>query len=240
MRWLVGTVTETVPETAQAVTVRLDVPDWPGHRAGQHVDVRLTAEDGYSAQRSYSIASAPEADQLELTVVRIDDGEVSPYLATVLDVGDQIELRGPIGGYFVWDGDDAKPVLLVGGGSGVVPLIAMLRHHAALRSDAAMRLVYSARTLDDVLYREELEKLGDDPHRALTLTLTRQPTQGWTGRHGRVDAALLEEAGWPPSVGPHCYVCGPTPFVEASADALVRLGHEPANVKTERFGPTGG
>ena len=240
MRWLVGTVTETIPETAQAVTVRLDVPDWPGHRAGQHVDVRLTAEDGYSAQRSYSIASAPGSEQLELTVVRIDDGEVSPYLATDLDVGDQVELRGPIGGYFVWEGDDTRPVLLVGGGSGVVPLMAMLRHHAAIGSDVAMHLVYSARTVDDVLYRDELDKLIDDPSRLATITLTREAPPGWDGRRGRVDGHLLEELGWPPSVRPHCFVCGPTPFVEAAADALVRLGHDPQNVKTERFGPTGG
>lgn len=240
MRWLVATVTETFPETAEAVTVRLDVPDWPGHRAGQHVDVRLTAEDGYSAQRSYSIASAPGSDRLELTVVRIDDGEVSPYLATTLDVGDQIELRGPIGGYFVWDGDDTAPVLLVGGGSGVVPLAAMLRHHAAIQSEAAMLLVYSARHLADVLYRDELAELGDDSHRAVTITLTREPSEGWQGRRGRVDAGLLEQVGWPPSARPHCYVCGPTPFVESVAGALVGLGHDPATIKTERFGPTGG
>ena len=185
MRWLVGTVTEATPETVLAVTVRLDVPDWPGHRAGQHVDVRLTAEDGYSAQRSYSIASAPGSEQLELTIVRIDDGEVSPYLSTVLEVGDQLELRGPIGGYFVWGGNDTRPVLLVGGGSGVVPLMAMLRHHAAIGSQAAIHLVYSARTLADVLYREELEKLADDPHRAVTITLTRETSPQWTGRRGR-------------------------------------------------------
>jgi ferredoxin-NADP reductase len=239
VRWLVGTVTETIPETAQAVTVRLDVPDWPGHRAGQHVDVRLTAEDGYSAQRSYSIASAPENEQLELTVVRIDDGEVSPYLCTELDVGDQLELRGPIGGYFVWDGDDTRPVLLVGGGSGVVPLMAMLRQHAAIDSQAAIHLVYSARTLADVLYRDELDKLADDPHRAVTITLTREASPQWTGRRGRVDADLLDAMGWPPADQPRCFVCGPTPFVEAAADALVGLGHDPLNVKTERFGPTG-
>jgi ferredoxin-NADP reductase len=239
VRWLVGTVTETIPETAQAVTVRLDVPDWPGHRAGQHVDVRLTAEDGYSAQRSYSIASAPENEQLELTIVRIDDGEVSPYLCTELDVGDQLELRGPIGGYFVWDGDDTRPVLLAGGGSGVVPLMAMLRHHAAIGSQAAMHLVYSARTLADVLYRDELDKLNDDPHRTVTFTLTREPSRRWDGRRGRVDADLLDESGWPPADRPHCFVCGPTPFVETAADALVGLGHDPLNVKTERFGPTG-
>jgi ferredoxin-NADP reductase len=240
VRWLVGTVTETIPETVDAVTVRLDVPGWPGHRAGQHVDVRLTAEDGYSTERSYSIASAPESEQLELTVVRFDDGEVSPYLTSVLEVGDQIELRGPIGGYFVWDGGGTTPVLLVGGGSGVVPLMAMLRHHAALQSKAAMRLVYSARTLDHVLYRDELEKLAGDPHRGVTVTLTREPSPGWTGRRGRVDAGLLEEAGWAPAAKPNCFVCGPTPFVEACADALVGLGHDPMRVKTERFGPTGG
>ncbi|HEV3352552.1 MAG TPA: ferredoxin reductase [Acidimicrobiales bacterium] len=239
MKWLVATVAESTPETAQAVTIRFDVPDWPGHRAGQHVDVRLTAEDGYQAQRSYSIASAPGSEQLELTVVRIDDGEVSPYLAGDLDIGDQIELRGPIGGYFVWEGDDTRPVLLVGGGSGVVPLMAMLRHHAAIGSDAAMHLVYSARTLADVLYREELAKLAEDPHRAVTITLTREQDPAWDGRKGRVGADLLGEAGWPPSVGPRCFVCGPTPFVEAVANDLVGLGHDELNVKTERFGPTG-
>lgn len=241
MKWLVGTVSETTPETVSAVTVRLDVPDWPGHRAGQHVDVRLTAEDGYQAQRSYSIASAPGSEQLELTVVRLDDGEVSPYLAGDLSVGDQIELRGPVGGYFVWDGDDSRPVLLAGGGSGVVPLMSMLRHHAGIGSDAAMHLVYSARTAGDVLYRDELGKLAGDPHRAATVTLTREPGgSGWDGRRGRVDAALLGEVGWPASSAPRCFVCGPDTFVEAVANELVGMGHEPQNVKTERFGPTGG
>ena len=240
MKWLVATVAETIPETASAVTIRLDVPDWPGHSAGQHVDLRLTAEDGYQAQRSYSIASPPGSAQLELTVVRIEDGEVSPYLAGDLDVGDQIELRGPIGGYFVWDGSDDRPVLLAGGGSGVVPLMAMLRHHAATGSGAAMHLVYSARTAADVLYQDELAKLADDPHRAVTITLTRQGDTGWAGRRGRVDADLLADAGWPPTVGPHCYVCGPDTFVEGVANILVAMGHDQRNVKTERFGPTGG
>jgi ferredoxin-NADP reductase len=239
VRWLAATVAETFPETAQTVTLRLDVPAWRGHRAGQHVDVRLTADDGYAAQRSYSIASPPGIDRLELTVERIDDGEVSPWLTTVADVGDQFELRGPIGGWFVWDGDDTAPVLLVGGGSGVVPLMAMLRHHAASGSTAAMHLVYSARTLGDVIYRRELEELAG-PHRAVTLTLTRESSPDWAGRRGRVDADMLAELGWPPSVRPHCYICGPTPFVEAVANALVALGHDPARVKTERFGPTGG
>jgi ferredoxin-NADP reductase len=239
VRWLVATVAETIPETARSVTLRLDVPNWPGHRAGQHVDVRLTAEDGYAAQRSYSIASPPGIERLELTVERIDDGELSPWLTTVADVGDQFELRGPIGGWFVWDGDDTAPVLLVGGGSGVVPLTAMLRHHAASGSTAAMHLVYSARTLGDVIYRRGLEGLAS-PHRAITLTLTRESSPDWVGHRGRVDVDMLAELGWPPSVRPHCYVCGPTPFVEVVADALVGLGHEPARVRTERFGPTGG
>jgi ferredoxin-NADP reductase len=239
VRWLAATVAETFPETAQTVTLRLDVPAWRGHRAGQHVDVRLTADDGYAAQRSYSIASPPGIDRLELTVERIEDGEVSPWLTTVADAGDQFELRGPIGGWFVWDGHDIAPVLLVGGGSGVVPLMAMLRHHAASGSTAAMHLVYSARTLGDVIYRRELEELAG-PHRAVTLTLTRESSPDWAGRRGRVDADMLAELGWPPSVRPHCYICGPTPFVEAVANALVALGHDPARVKTERFGPTGG
>jgi ferredoxin-NADP reductase len=239
MRWLVATVAETVPETVAAVSLQLDVPDWPGHRAGQHVDIRLTAEDGYSAQRSYSIASAPNADRLELTVVRLDDGEVSPYLTTILEAGDQFELRGPVGGYFVWEAGDTRPVLLVGGGSGVVPLMAMLRHHAALDHQGAMQLVYSARTTQDLLYREELGRLVS-PHRAVTTTLTRQRSPGWSGRQGRVDGDLLAEVGWPPRDEPSCYVCGPTPFVEATADALVAAGHTSANIRTERFGPTGG
>ena len=176
---------------------------------------------------------------MELTVERIDEGEVSPYLTTVADLGDQFELRGPIGGWFVWDGADTAPVLLVGGGSGVVPLRAILRHHEAVGSTAAMHLVYSARTLGDVIYRQELEALAG-PRRAVTLTLTRESAPDWAGHRGRVDAGFLSEVGWPPSVQPHCYVCGPTAFVEAVAEALVGLGHEPGRIRTERFGPTGG
>jgi ferredoxin-NADP reductase len=239
VKWLVATVAETIAETARATTLRLDVTAWPGHRPGQHVDVRLTAEDGYEAQRSFSISSPPGADRLDLTVVRIDDGEVSPYLATAPDFGDQFELRGPIGGWFVWDGDDTTPVLLVGGGSGVAPLMAMMRHHARIATTTAMWLVYSARSLDDVIYRDELTTLADGRHRAVTLTLTREASPDWSGHRGRVDADLLGEVGWPPSVGPRCYICGPTPFVEAVSTALVQLGHDPARVKTERFGPTG-
>jgi ferredoxin-NADP reductase len=172
-------------------------------------------------------------------VVRIDDGEVSPYLTTDADVGDQFELRGPVGGWFVWDGDDATPLLLVGGGSGVVPLIAMMRHHARLASTTPMRFIYSARTLDDVIRRGELTTLADSGHRNVTVTLTRESSPRWAGHRGRVDAQLLGEAGWPPLVRPRCYVCGPTPFVEDVGAALVGLGHEAATIKTERFGPTG-
>jgi ferredoxin-NADP reductase len=239
VHWLIATVAETIPETADAVSLLLDIPEWPGHRAGQHVDVRLTAEDGYSAQRSYSIASAPESDQLELSVVRIDDGEVSPYLTTGLEVGDAFELRGPIGGYFVWEKAETRPVLLLGGGSGVVPLMAMLRYHAALHHSAHMRLVYSARTERDLLYREELTTLpsGD---RDVVITLTREPRSAWSGRRGRIDHDLLSQLANPVANDLLCFICGPTPFVEATADALVELGLRPGSVKTERFGPTNG
>ena len=241
MRWRVATAAEILPETPRAATIRLDVPGWPGHRAGQHIDVRLTAEDGYSAQRSYSIASRPGAERLELTVARIDDGEVSPYLTLDLGVGDPLELRGPIGGYFVWDADDTTPILLVAGGSGIVPLMAMLRHNVATGNRAPMRLVYSARSLDDVFYRAELDVAAADHSAAVFITLTRDSPPKWTGRTGRVDGELLGEVGWAPSsTGPRCYVCGPTPFVEAVAGALVAIGHPPTAVKTERFGPSGG
>jgi ferredoxin-NADP reductase len=239
VQWLVGTVIDNVHETPQAVSLRLEVHGWPGHRSGQHVDVRLTADDGYSAQRSYSIASPPGGDYLELTVVRIDQGEVSPYLTTVVEVGDKFELRGPIGGYFVWDGTEGRPVLLVGGGSGVVPLMSMLRHHAASGAEAPMHLLYSARTRGDVLYRDELARLANGS-RAVTITLTREAPAGWAGPLGRVGPELLSTAGWPPEEAPLCFVCGPTPFVEVVADALVKLGHGAPNIRTERFGPTGG
>jgi ferredoxin-NADP reductase len=216
------------------------VPDWPGHLAGQHVDIRLTAEDGYQAQRSYSIASAPAAPDLELTIERIDDGEVSPYLTEAADPGDQFELRGPIGGYFVWTEAQDGPLLLIAGGSGLVPLMAMLRHHRAAGSAADARLLLSARTLDDVLYRDELEQLRGDSV-AVHLTLTRgQPPDGWQGFTGRIDREMLEAVGPGPDARPRVYVCGPTPFVEEAARLLVELGHEPAAVHTERFGPTGG
>jgi ferredoxin-NADP reductase len=217
----------------------LDVPGWPGHAAGQHVDVRLTAEDGYQAQRSYSIASAPGAADLELTVERIDDGEVSPYLTEELRPGDQFELRGPIGGYFVWRPGREEPLLLVGGGSGLVPLMAMLRHRRDAGATAEASLLLSARTLDNVLYREELEGLSDSVQ--VRLTLTRGPAPpGWEGWTRRIDRDMLITLGPGPEGRPRVYVCGPTPFVEEAARLLVEIGHEPASVHTERFGPTGG
>jgi ferredoxin-NADP reductase len=232
LTWQLARVVEILTETERTKSIVLDPSDWPGHLAGQHVDVRLTAEDGYQAQRSYSIASAPEDEHLVLTVERLDDGEVSPYLTDELRSGDELELRGPVGGYFVWRESLGGPVLLVGGGSGVVPLRAMLRHHRAVGSDVPARLLYSARTRDDLIYREELD--GYDT----VVTLTREQPQGWTGRTGRVGPELLAEVAWPPAERPLVYVCGPTGFVEAVADALVALGHDASRIRTERFGPT--
>jgi ferredoxin-NADP reductase len=239
LTWRVAEVLDVVPETPRVKTIAFEVPDWPGHRAGQHVDVRLTAEDGYQAQRSYSIASAPDMPRIELTVERLDDGEVSPYLTDELRAGDQIELRGPVGGYFVWEPSQGGPLLLVGGGSGVVPLMAMIRLRARVGSRADTRLLFSSRGWDDVIYRNELERLEGDGLRVVH-TLTRTEPHGWTGYARRVDAEMLAEVGPSPAERPHVYVCGPTPFVEAVAEALVQLGHEPHRVKTERFGPTGG
>jgi ferredoxin-NADP reductase len=239
LTWLVAEVVDVVLETARVKTIAFDVPGWPGHRAGQHVDVRLTAEDGYQAQRSYSIASAPDASRIELTVERLDDGEVSPYLTEELREGDQIELRGPVGGYFVWEPSQGGPLLLVAGGSGVVPLMAMLRARETAESDAETRLLLSSRGWDDVIYRDELERLDGDGL-AVVHTLTRSQPPSWTGYARRVDAEMLAEVGPGPTERPLVYVCGPTPFVEAVATALVQIGHGPGRVKTERFGPTGG
>jgi ferredoxin-NADP reductase len=230
-------VADVRPETARAKTVVLDVPGWNGHRAGQHVDVRLTADDGYQAQRSYSIASAAREPALELTVEHIEDGEVSPYLTNEARTGDQLELRGPVGGYFVWDAKPGGPVLLVGGGSGVVPLMSMVRQRAADGSDVPTRLLYSARDWDDVIYRDELERLAGDGLEVV-YTLTRSQPEDWAGYARRVDRDLLADVA--PSELALAFVCGPTPFVEAVAQGLVELGHEPKRVKTERFGPTGG
>ena len=232
----VATVERVVHETQQAVTLEMDVPDWPGHRAGQHVEVRLTAEDGYRAQRSYSIANPPEQAGVAITVERLDDGEVSPYLAEAVREGDQLELRGPIGGWFTWDARDGGPLLLVAGGSGLVPLMSMLRHRRAAGSDAPARLLLSAQRPEVVLYRDELAELSDD---IVTLTYTRAAPPGWTGATRRVDRALLEQVAWPPADEPRIYVCGPTGFVDVVADELVALGHDPAHVRTERFGASG-
>ena len=227
---------EVLDETPHVRSIVLDPPDWHGHLAGQHVDVRLTAEDGYQAQRSYSIASAPEDEHLVLTVERLDDGEVSPYLVDELRPGDELELRGPIGGYFVWEASTGGPLLLLAGGSGVVPLRAMLRHRAAAGSSVPARLLYSARSLDEVIYRDELEHLGAD----VRLTLTREQPEGWAGYARRIDAELLADVAWPPEERPLVYVCGPTTFVEVAASSLVAPGHDPAQIRTERFGATGG
>jgi ferredoxin-NADP reductase len=242
LSWRAGGVAELIDETPRVRSLVLDVPDWPGHLPGQHVDVRLTADDGYETERSYSIASPPDAgERLALTVERLDDGEVSPYLVGELRVGDTLELRGPIGGYFVWDADIGGPLLLVAGGSGICPLMAMLRHRAASGSTVPTRLLYSSRSIDDVIYRDELERLAaGDEHLDVVHTLTRaQPTE-WPGYRRRIDRNMLAEVAWPPDGGPISYVCGPTPLVESVAEALVQLGHQPARIKTERFGPTGG
>jgi ferredoxin-NADP reductase len=232
LTWQLARVVEVAPENARTKSIVLDAHDWPGHLPGQHVDVRLTAEDGYQVQRSYSIASAPQDEKLVLTVERLADGEVSPYLTDVLQPGDELELRGPIGGYFVWQEALGGPLLLVAGGSGVVPLRAMLRHHRATASEIPVRLLYSARTRDDLIYRDELEDYET------TITLTREQPPNWNGRTGRVGPDLLAETAWSPAERPLVYVCGPTGFVEAVADALVTIGHSPARIRTERFGPT--
>ncbi|MFL5663806.1 MAG: ferredoxin reductase [Ktedonobacteraceae bacterium] len=241
LSWQLGEVVATQPETAQTKSITLALPTWRGHRAGQHVDVRLSAEDGYQAERSYSIASPPEEQpRVTLTVERLDDGEVSPYLVEELRVGDQLELRGPIGGYFVWEARMGGPLLLVAGGSGIVPLMAMLRHRAATGSTVATRLLYSSRSYADIIYRDELDRLIKSTTMLEVLhTLTRAQPPGWTGYHRRIDTDMLRDVAWPSDQYPLMYICGPTPFVETAAASLVTLGHEPGRVKTERFGPTG-
>jgi ferredoxin-NADP reductase len=241
LTWLVAEVAADVAETPRVRSLVLDVPGWPGHRPGQHVDVRLTAEDGYQAQRSYSIASPPEEERVTLTVERLDDGEVSPYLVDEIMAGDRFELRGPIGGYFVWEAADDGPLLLVAGGSGVVPLMAMIRHRAAAGSSAPVRLLYSSRSLEDVIYREELDRLAAAADGLEVVhTLTREPPPGWSGYTRRIDAEMLEEVAWPGERGATVFICGPTRLVESVAGSLVELGYDPRRVKTERFGPTGG
>jgi ferredoxin-NADP reductase len=241
MSWRIATVVALRDQSPTARSIVLDVPGWPGHVAGQHVDVRLTAPDGYTAVRSYSIASAADGDRIELTVEQLPDGEVSPYLATELVVGDAIEVRGPIGGWFVWRPDQREPVQLVAGGSGVVPLVAIARAHANVGSDAPIRLLYSVRDPASVLHGGELGELATrDDGLILTYTFTRHVPPGWDRPPGRVDVDLLADSTWPPELAPTCYVCGPTGFVERVADLLVEAGHDPARVRTERFGPTGG
>ena len=234
LTWLVTKVTGAVEETSRVRTLLLDTDGWPGHRAGQHLDVRLTASDGYQAERSYSIASAP-GDQLAITVERLENGEVSPYLVEVAREGDEFEVRGPIGGYFVWE-DDGRPVLLVGGGSGVVPLMSMIRSSAG---STPIRLLYSSRTLEDVIYRMELDSRAGDNLQVFQ-TLTREKPTGWTGYARRIDGEMLREVAWPSGDEPHVFVCGSTRFVDAAADGLVALGYEPLSIRTERFGATGG
>jgi ferredoxin-NADP reductase len=234
--WRDATVREVVRETPTAATLLLDVTGWPGHRAGQHLDLRLTAEDGYQAQRSYSIASAPEDGGLAVTVERLDDGEVSPYLVDEAQAGDQIEVRGPVGGWFVWMADQGGPLQLIGGGSGLAPLMSMLRHRRHSGSDAEARLLLSARSAQDVLFAAELGDLDFEP----VITYTREPPPGWSGYARRVDRAMLEEVVFAPERAPRIFVCGPTGLVEGVAGDLVALGHDPARIRTERFGATGG
>jgi ferredoxin-NADP reductase len=227
--WRTATVAAIAPETPRAATLTLDVPGWNGHRAGQHVDVRLTADDGYRAQRSYSIASAPEDDKLMITVEELVDGEVSPWMVEVAAEGDQFEIRGPFGGWFVWDASQTQPLFLVAGGSGLVPLMSMLRHRRNAGSAVPAKVLVSAREADDVLYARELETIGAD----VVLSYTRRQPRGWTGYARRVDRAMLQETAL---LGGRTYICGPTTFVETVANHLVALGEEPANIRTERFG----
>ena len=238
--WRVAEVSKIIDETPRVKSLVLDVPGWPGHRAGQHVDVRLTAEDGYQAQRSYSVASAPESAHVVLTVERLEEGEVSSYLAADVQPGDRLELRGPIGGYFVWTVAVGGPLFLVGGGSGIVPLMAMLRHRAAAKSTIPAVLLYSARTFDDIIYRQELDRMAarNDGLR-VAYTLTRRQPPGWSGGARRIDGRMLESVGLPASARPRIFICGPTSLVEAVAQSLSALGHERSLIKTERFGPTG-
>jgi len=240
LEWQLAEVREIVVETPRVKSLLLHVTSWQGHLPGQHVDIRLTAEDGYQAQRSYSIASPPEDELLTLTVERVDGGEVSPYLLGDLRTGDQFELRGPIGGYFVWTVATRGPLCLIAGGSGIAPLMAMLRHRARRKVRAPALLLYSSRSLEDVIYREELDAMARrDPDLRVVSTLTRKQPKGWTGPRGRIDKALLAEACFPPEQKPNIFVCGPTPFVEGVSGLLVELGHHPLTIKTERFGPSG-
>ncbi|TDD22519.1 oxidoreductase [Kribbella turkmenica] len=239
LSWQVATVTDIRPETATARTLVLDVPDWAGHLAGQHLDVRLTAPDGYRASRSYSVSSDWRGDTIELTVEVVPDGEVSPYLVDVVKVGDQFEVRGPVGGWFVWKPEQEGPVQLIGGGSGIAPLMAMLRAHATSGSTTPVRLIYSVRRPASVIFVGDLKELAASEHVDVRLVYTREAPAG-EPRVGRIDADVIGQYAFTPVDAPTSYVCGPTPFVETVADLLVEAGHDPARVRTERFGPTGG
>ena len=239
--WRVARLAGVHDETATARTLVLDVPGWPGHLGGQHVDLQLTAEDGYRAQRSYSLAAPAKGDRIELTVQRVPDGEVSPYLTEVLTIGDPIEVRGPVGGWFVWRPADPAPALLIAGGAGIVPLMAMVRARRAEASRTPFRLIYSLRTPADLYYGEELRRPGHgDAGADTTLLYTRTAPPGSPRPPARLSTEDVERYGWPPDFEPICYVCGPTGFVEAAADILTKLGHDPRRVRTERFGPSGG
>jgi ferredoxin-NADP reductase len=238
LTWRVARLAETREETATARTLVFDVPGWPGHLAGQHVDVRLTAEDGYTTQRSYSLAAPADGDKVELTIQNVPDGEVSPYLTQVLAPGDPVEIRGPVGGWFVWRPADPAPVLLVAGGSGIVPLMAMIRAHRQAEAGTPFRLVYSVRTPADRYYAEELRR--SHPGLDVTYLYTREAPDGSAREPGRLTIVDLNTHGWPAGFQPDCFVCGPTGFVEKAAGILINLGHGAHKIKTERFGPSGG
>ena len=241
LTWQVAKLAEHRDETCSARTLVLEVPGWPGHLAGQHVDVRLTAADGYTAERSYSLAAPADGDRIELTVQRVTDGEVSPYLTEVFPVGAPLEIRGPVGGWFVWKPESAEPVLLVAGGAGIVPLMAMVRARRAVRSRVPFRLLYSVRSPADVLYSHELRlPPAGDGGVEVTFAYTRSTPDGWPTPPRRPGLPEVGAAGWPPDFEPACFVCGPTGFVEAMADILLALGHDPQRIRTERFGPSGG
>lgn len=240
LTWQVGEIVDIRAETPRVKTLAVKIPTWQGHRAGQHVDIRLTAEDGYQAVRSYSIGSPPEDATVSLTIERLNDGEVSPYLVDEVRQGDRLEFRGPIGGYFVWETADGGPLFLVAGGSGIVPLMAMIRHRQAAHSDVPIRLLYSVRSPEEVIYREELDRLAAASSGIEVIyTFTRSQPSGWTGYARRIDTSLLQDTGWPPQTAGLAYVCGPTALVEEAANGLLAAGYEPARIKTERFGPTG-
>jgi ferredoxin-NADP reductase len=241
LSWQLAEVVESFDETPRTKTLVLAVPEWEGHAPGQHVDVRLTAEDGYQAQRSYSIGSAPDRERVELTIERLEDGEVSTYLADVLRAGDRFELRGPIGGYFTWTANHGGPLFLIAGGSGIVPLMSMIRYRARIGVNVPVRLLYSSRSDEEIIFRDELYQLAEsEANFEVFHTLTRAQPDGWSGFQRRIDREILAEVGWRADERPLVYVCGPTGLVESVSSMLVSLGHEPSQIRTERFGPTGG